>query len=67
MVNARSIKNKDLILHQHLIEKDIDVCIVTEMWLGQRNIDKMWYESTVPNKNQFQLFPSIVKDVEEVV
>ena len=30
LVNARSIKNKDLMLHQHLIEEEIDVCIVTE-------------------------------------
>ena len=58
LVNARSIKNKDLMLHQHLIEKDIDICIVTETWLGQTDIDKIWYESTVMNRNQFQLFPS---------
>ena len=45
-------------LHQHLIEKDIDICIVTETWLGQTDIDKLWYESTVLNRNQFQLFPS---------
>ena len=58
MVNARSIKNKDLILHQYLIEKDIDVCIVTETWLGLTDIDEIWYENTVLNKNQSQLFPS---------
>ena len=58
LVNARSIKNKDLMLHQHLIEKEIDICIVTETWLVQTDIDKIWYESTVLNRNQFQLFPS---------
>ena len=58
LVNARSIKNKDLMLHHHLIEKDIDICLVTETWLGQTDIDKIWYESTVLNRNQFQLFPS---------
>ena len=45
-------------LHQHLIEKEIDICIVTETWLGQTDINKIWYESTVLNRNQFQLFPS---------
>ena len=30
LVNMRSIRNKDLTLHQHIIEKDIDICIVTE-------------------------------------
>ena len=58
LVNARSIKNKDLMLHHHLIEKEIDICIVTETWLGQTDIDKIWYESTVLNRNQLQLFPS---------
>ena len=58
LVNARSIKNKDPMLHQHLIEKGIDICIMTETWLGQTDIDKLWYESAVLNRNQFQLFPS---------
>ena len=57
----RPIRNKDLILHQHLIEKDIDV-----EWLSQIDIDKIWYESTVLNKDQFHCFLHIEKDVEEV-
>ena len=40
-------------LHHHLIEKDIDVCIVKETWLGQTDIDEIWYENTVLNRNQF--------------
>ena len=46
LVNARSIKNKDLILHQHLIEKDKDICIVTETWLGQIQIRYGMKDST---------------------
>ena len=58
LVNSRSIKNKDLMLHQHLVEKEIDICVVTETWLGQTDSNKIWYESTVLNRNEFQLFPS---------
>ena len=58
LVNSRSIKNKDLMLHQHLVEKEIDIYVVTETWLGQTDIDKIWHESTVLNRNEFQLFPS---------
>ena len=58
LVNSRSIKNKYLMLHQHLVEKEIDICVVTETWLGQTDINKIWYESTVLNRNEFQLFPS---------
>ena len=58
LVNSRSIRNKDLMLYQHLVEKEIDICVVTETWLGQTDIDKIWYESTVLNRNEFQLFPS---------
>ena len=58
LVNSRSIKNKDVMLHQHLVEKETDICVVTETWLGQTDINKIWYESTVLNRNEFQLFPS---------
>ena len=34
-------------LHQHLLEKEIDICVVTETWLGQTDINKICYESTV--------------------
>ena len=40
LVNSRSIKNKDMMLHQHLVEKEIDICVVTETWFGQTDIDK---------------------------
>ena len=45
-------------LHQHLVEKEKEICIVTETWLGQTDIDNIWYEITVLNRNEFQLFPS---------
>ena len=43
-------------LHQHLVEKGIDICVVTETWLGQTDINKIWYESTVLNRDEFQFF-----------
>ena len=58
LVNSRSIKNKDLMLYQHLVEKEIDICVATETWLGQADIDKIWYDSTVLNRDEFQLFSS---------
>ena len=34
--NVQSIKNKDLILHQHICDNEIDLCVLTETWLGNK-------------------------------
>ena len=51
-VNARSIKNKDLLIVDYLKEINIDVCIVSETWLTEQ--DAVWLEGCELNKNGYK-------------
>ena len=33
LVNAQSLRSKDLLLHEYIKEDNIDICIVTETWI----------------------------------
>ena len=50
LLNAQSIKNKELLLHGQLIHHDVDICILTETWLSDSNLDRTWLQYTVLNK-----------------
>ena len=41
LVNSRSIKNKDLMLHQHLVERQIDICSHRDMVRSNRHQQDM--------------------------
>ena len=51
-VNARSIKNKDLLIVDYLKQINIDVCIVSETWLTEQ--DAVWLEGCELNKNGYK-------------
>ena len=36
-INVRSIQNKHLVFMEHLIQENIDICVVTEVWLNTLN------------------------------
>ena len=58
LLNAQSIKNKELLLHGQLIHHDVDICILTEMWLSENDLDRTWLQYTVLNKVPYQMFTS---------
>ena len=39
LLNAQSIRNKELVLHGQLIHHDVDICILTETWLSKNDSD----------------------------
>ena len=39
LANIQSIKNKQLILHQYLVENNINMCVLTETWLSDTDSD----------------------------
>ena len=39
-LNARSVKNKDHLIVQQLLETDADVAVITETWLKDTDIDE---------------------------
>ena len=42
MANCQSIKNKDLIVHEHLVANNFDFAIFTETWLTDNLDDTVW-------------------------
>ena len=58
LLNAQSIKNKELLLHGQLIHHDVDICTLTETWLSESDSDRTWLQYTVLNKVPYQMFTS---------
>ena len=49
-INTQSIRNKDMLLHNHLCDNDIDICITSETWLMDTRQDEAWIKmSTLEN------------------
>ena len=44
LLNAQSIKNKENLVMNKVIESKTDICIITEMWL--EDSDNIWIESS---------------------
>ena len=42
LLNAQSNKNKELVLYGQLIHHDVDLCILTETWLSDNDLDTTW-------------------------
>ena len=52
--NIQSIKNKELLLLEHLNNNRIDIAVVTETWLNE-DTDKAWVLTSELNRNGFNL------------
>ena len=52
--NIQSMKNKELLLLEHLNNNNIDIAVVTETWLNE-DIDKAWVQTSELNRNGFNL------------
>ena len=42
MVNAQSIRNKDILLTQEIATNNIDITLITETWLNDTPQDTAW-------------------------
>ena len=58
LLNAQSIKNRELLLYGQLIQHDVDLCILTETWLSNNDLDTTWLQCTVLNKVPYQMLTS---------
>ena len=52
--NIQSMKNKELLLLEHLNNNSIDIAVVTETWLNEYT-DKAWVLTSELNRNGFNL------------
>ena len=53
LVNIQSLKNKDTVLLNHLIEMKTDICIVMETWLKEN--DDIWLECSDISRNGYKI------------
>ena len=58
VTNCQSIKNKDLIVHEHLVSNNIDFGIFTETWLMDNLDDIAWYVTSPLQNCGFKIFTS---------
>ena len=55
LVNAQSLRSKELLLHDYIKEYNIDICIVTETWIQNTEEDKVWCEISALNSDNLML------------
>ena len=53
LLNAKSIKKKDTLVMDKVIESKTDICIITKMWL--KDSDNIWIESSEMRKNRYDI------------
>ena len=56
--NAQSIRNKDLLFHDHIYDNKIDVCIITDTWLHDTDRDRAWLYSVSVNSDPLNILSS---------
>ena len=62
LANIQSVKNKQLVLHQYLVENKVDLCILTETWLRNTEADQAWLQCSLINNSGFKCFASNRQD-----
>ena len=54
-VNVQSVTNKDLVLHHHMCDNRIDLCVLTETWLSSNPDDRTLQSCTPLNSCPFRI------------
>ena len=55
VINAQSLRREELLLYDYIREDDIDICIVTETWIQNREEDKVWCDISALNNENLML------------
>ena len=55
LINAQSLRSKELLLYDYIREDNIDICIVTETWIQNREEDKAWCDITALHNDNLML------------
>ena len=61
LANIKSIKSKQLILHQYLVENYINLCVLIETWLSDTETDQVWLQCSSVNNDGFKWFTSNIQ------
>ena len=58
MANCQSFRNKDLIIHEHLVANNLEFAILTETWLMDNLDDTVWHVTSPLQNCGFKLLTS---------
>ena len=58
LLNAQSIKNKDIDIKEYLLEKKVDIAVITETWIQEMDVDNIWVEGCELNNDNFRVSTS---------
>ena len=56
-MNARSIRNKTLLLRDYIVEHDIDLFAITETWLTDDSLDDFYCRDICPERYNIEQLP----------
>ena len=54
--NVRSIKNKIGLLHNYIIDNNIDIAVITETWLRNNEVDSIWTDTCDLTISGYKIF-----------
>ena len=54
LLNARSVKCKDILIKEYIKEENADVCIINEIWL--KDTDQTWINSCDLSTDRYNMF-----------
>ena len=55
VINAQSLRSIELLLYDYIRGDDIDICIVTETWIQNREDEKAWCDISALNNDNLML------------
>ena len=53
LLNAQSVKIKDLIIHHQIVQNEPNILLLTKSWLTSTETDKIWIDSSDLNKDRY--------------
>ena len=54
-LNARSVKNKDQLIVQQLLETETDIAVETETWLNDTDVDEAWLNQSECRQSNYDV------------
>ena len=56
VLNARSVRNKDVLIKDYLTDSNIDICVISETWL--QDYDDYWIKACELNRDGYSMVTS---------
>ena len=54
-LNSRSVKNKDHLIMQQLLETDTNIAVITEIWLKHTDVEEAWLNQSELKQSNYDI------------